>query len=92
MNVDIHGQEYPIGLFRSYLSKMVSLIQYSLIAISIFGTSIRNYLSFIPEEIVNKLMENRTYAFVGYISINIIQNMISSTGAFEFYLDGVEVN
>lgn len=63
------------------------MIQYSLIAVSILGTSIRNYLRFIPEEWINKLIENKTYAFVGYIMINFIQNMITSTGAFELYLD-----
>ncbi len=85
-NVEVFGQEYPIGVFRSTLSRLVSLLQYSLIAVSIFGTSIRNYITFIPEEWINKLIENKTYAFVGYIVINLFQNMITSSGAFEMYL------
>jgi hypothetical protein len=63
------------------------MTQYSLIAISIFGASIRNYLTFIPQEWINKLIENKTYAFVGYMMINFIQSFITSTGAFEMFID-----
>ncbi len=84
-NVEVYGQEYPIGPVRSLISKTVYFLQFSLIIISIMGQSITNYISFIPNELIVKLTENRMYSFVGFMFMNMIQNMISSTGAFEIY-------
>lgn len=90
-NVDISGQEYPIGSIRTLLTRLLSLVQYSFIALAIIGQPIRNYLTFIPEDLINKISENKLYSFIGYMGLNMVHNVISSTGAFEIYFDNKNV-
>ena len=86
-NVEVSGQEYPLGNLRFYLSKALTIIQYTFIAYSLLGKWLKNYLPFIPESIFNVIQEKKFFTIIFYVVINMIQNKINSTGAFEIFLD-----
>jgi hypothetical protein len=61
----------------------------AMLAVIFGGETVRSYLTFIPREYYD-LVDNKKWAFaIGTFFLgNILSSTLSSTGAFEIYLDG----
>ncbi len=74
------NQEYPLSPMRSMLSKGVSIAQMGLVAIGLGG----NFIPAIRDHpLYQRIQDKRMFIFLGgYFGLNMLQNQISSTGAF----------
>ena len=79
------GHNYPLSPERAFLSKIVSMAQFGAIIFAFLGNkveAIRNH------PLYHKFEENRMMYMLGmYFGLNMLQNFVSSTGAFEIYLN-----
>ena len=79
------GQEYPLSGARAGLSKVVSFAQMALMGIGIGG----NFVPAIRDHpLYQRYQDKKMFIFIGgYFGLNLLQNKISSTGAFEVFLN-----
>lgn len=80
------GEEYPLPPVRAAASKAVSLVQTGLMVLGIGG-------NFIPainnHPLYQRFQDKRMIILLGgYFGLNMLQNALSSTGAFEVSLNG----
>ena len=80
------GEEYPLSPLRAGLSKAVGLAQMGLMGVGIGG-------SFIPainnHPLYRQFQDKRMIIMLGgYFGLNMLQNALTSTGAFEVSLNG----
>lgn len=80
------GEEYPLPPVRAAASKVVSMVQMSLMVLGIGG-------NFIPainnHPLYQRLQDKRMIILLGgYFGLNMLQNALSTTGAFEVSLNG----
>jgi len=82
----ISGRNYPLPPLRALLSKFVGFVQIAILFITIGG----NFIGIVRNHWVYRFIEQHKMAFVlgGFIGLNFVQNMISSTGAFEVLFNG----
>lgn len=75
------------------LSYLLLTIQMSIFAIMISGDTLKPYISFIiPTSVINSIQENKLYSGLGaFLGGNILSSIISQTGAFEIFCNGVNV-
>ena len=84
-NLAVVGEAYPLSPARALLSKVVSVLQIGLFVLPFLVgrvEQIRNHPYY-------QVFEQRKIMFLigGYFLLNMLQNAVSSTGAFEVYLD-----
>lgn len=92
-NVKVEGSEYPITKFRRILSYFSKVICMLIILITIFIDKLTDYYSLLPDSIVETMKNKKTMIIIGTFFIgNIMNNMLTSTGAFEVFLNGNKVN
>ena len=79
------GQPYPLSGTRALLSKGVSMAQMGLMVVGIGG----NFIPAIREHpLYQRFQANKMLIFLGgYFGLNMLQNWLSSTGAFEVLLN-----
>jgi len=79
------GQEYPLSGGRALLSKAVSMGQMGLMVVGIGG----NFIPAIRDHpLYQRFQANKMMIFLGgYFGLNMLQNSLSSTGAFEVLLN-----
>jgi selT/selW/selH-like putative selenoprotein len=80
------GEEYPLPPLRAAASKVVSLVQTGLMVLGIGG-------NFIPainnHPLYQRFQEKRMIILLGgYFGLNMLQNTLSTTGAFEVSVNG----
>ena len=76
----IEGENYPLPFPRSLLSSIVGFLQMGLIIFSFAGNRVDTIRD---HPLYHKFEENRFVYLIGlYFGLNILQNNISSTGAF----------
>lgn len=84
-NLAVVGEEYPLPPARALASKVVSVLQMGIFILPFLATRI--------PAVVNhpyyRVFEQRKLMFLigGYFLLNMLQSQLSSTGAFEIYLD-----
>jgi selT/selW/selH-like putative selenoprotein len=83
------GEEYPLPGVRAAASKVVSMVQMGLMGVGIGG-------NFIPainnHPLYQRFQDKRMIILLGgYFGLNMLQNALSSTGAFEVTLNGSPV-
>lgn len=83
------GEEYPLPPVRSMLSKGVGLLQTGLMLVGIGG-------GFVPainnHPLYQQFQQNRMLVMLGgYFGLNMLQNALSSSGAFEVSLNGTPI-
>ena len=79
------GQQYPLPGIRAVLSKVVSVAQMGLMFVGIGGNfvpAIRDHPLYLRFQ-ANKMM----FFLGGYFGLNMLQNSLSTTGAFQIYLN-----
>lgn len=84
-NLVVIGEEFPLPSPRALLSKVVSIAQMGLFVLPFVAgrvETIRNHAYY-------QVYEQKKFMFLigGYFLLNMIQGQVSSTGAFEVYLD-----
>lgn len=80
------GEEFPLPPVKAAASKVVSIVQTGLMVLGIGG-------NFIPainnHPLYQRFQDKRMIILLGgYFGLNMLQNSLSSTGAFEVSLNG----
>ena len=83
--VFVDGQEYPLTGTRKTLSSVVSMAQMAVMVIGVGG----NFIPAIRDHpIYQQYQDKKIYIFLGaYFGLNFLQGKLSSTGAFEIFLN-----
>jgi hypothetical protein len=85
----VYGEDYPIGIRRNILSKLIYVAQFAFIGIIFGGESVRGYFSFIPREAFEWIDRKKWVAgLLAFFGGNILQTSLTSTGAFEIFCNG----
>lgn len=79
------GEEYPLPPLRALFSRVVSILQIGIFVLPFLVTRIPAVIN----HPYYRVFEQRKMMFLigGYFILNMLQTQISSTGAFEIYLD-----
>jgi len=79
------GQEYPLPPARATLSKVVSAAQMGLLFVAIGG----NFIPAIQQHpLYQRIQDKKLFIFMGgYFGLNFLQSKLSTTGAFEVFLN-----
>ena len=79
------GEHYPLPAYRSALSQAVTIVQMGFLILSL-GAGRIEFVRTHP--LYHKFEEHRIMYSLGiYFGLNMLQNSISSTGAFEVYMN-----
>lgn len=86
-NILVTPDNYPLSSTRKFLSRIVTIIQISVIVLVFTGESIKRYTNgIIPNEYIDWIGGNKLMTgMIGFFGGNMINNFITSTGAFEIY-------
>ena len=83
----VYGSEYPIDSTSKLIGQVISMLQYLLYAILLFGDNIFEWIGMGEPKIYQKVKNNRWYYFILVLFVgNGLSNYFLSSGAFEIYL------
>jgi selT/selW/selH-like putative selenoprotein len=79
------GQNFPLPPLTSFLSQLTGYLQIGLIAFALLGHRIQ---AVAQHPLYQRFQENRMFVMLGlYFGLNFLQSYLTSTGAFEVYVD-----
>ena len=87
-NIIVNGDQYPLPPTKMILSKLITYVQYGIMIFMVAGDWVFTKLGITPPPIYYRLKEKQFVVIMGIMFIgNNISSMLTSTGAFEVYLD-----
>jgi hypothetical protein len=91
-NIEVRGTEYPINPIRKLLSKGLYFLQMAMMVILVGGSTVRGYLTFIPDRVFNLIEEKKFLVGIfNFFIIGQLTSYLNSTGAFEISMNGQTV-
>ncbi|CAK56955.1 unnamed protein product (macronuclear) [Paramecium tetraurelia] len=83
--VEVMGMPYPLGQGKEILVQLLTIIQYGFIAgLIFFDKQISEMSNFWRTNISPSRLK---YGFLGYIALNFVITQLSSSGAFEIFVN-----
>ena len=83
------GVEYPLSGSRNIASKVVSAAQIGLVIVGLGGSHIA---AIRDHPLYQRFQEKKLFIFLGgYFMLNFLQTKISSTGAFEVFINDRQI-
>jgi len=91
-DVEVRGIEYPINPLKKLLSRGLYFFQMAMMIILVGGSTVRGYLTFIPERVFNLIEEKKFWVgILNFFLVGQLTNYLNSTGAFEISINGETV-
>jgi len=89
-NVNVVGEEYPVNIVRKLLKYAVSIFQMAMMFLLIGGQNARNFFSaYVPAHYLDLIEQKKWIVGIATFFVgNQLQNMITSSGAFEVFVNG----
>lgn len=84
----IRGENYPPPAYAQMVVSAVGSLQMGAIVMLLFGSKIFEMLKMPEPELFGQMKENKMMTFMGIFMANSMANSLTSTGAFEVFLDG----
>lgn len=91
-SLNIEGDIYPPPAWRSHLAKLVQLIKFALIIITVSGIDPFPSLGFHTPSIITYALQNKmSFCLMAFLVGNLVEGQLLSTGAFEIYFDDMPI-
>jgi len=84
----IRGENYPPPAYAQMLVSVVGSLQMGAIVMLLFGNKVFEAIGMPEPAFLNQMRENKMMTFMGIFMANSMANSLTSTGAFEVFLDG----
>lgn len=91
-NIEVSGTEYPVNPLKKLLSRGLYFFQMGMMVILVGGSTVRGYLTFIPDRVFNLLEQKKFMVGIfNFFIVGQLTNYLNSTGAFEVSMNGETV-
>jgi len=88
----IKGDNFPPAAWRTFAAKVVNIVKIVLIGSILLNKFDLLRLVGIPDNTINWVTANKIYAcLMGFFVCNFVETQLLSTGAFEIFIDDVQV-
>ncbi|KAK9811297.1 hypothetical protein WJX72_001364 [[Myrmecia] bisecta] len=91
--MEVLGSNYPIAPFKATLSSIITVLQLGVIVVLLLGDYVFPAMGFAqPPELYQQLKDKKMVVVMGAWFVgNMLQNSLTSSGAFEIYFDGQKI-
>ncbi|KAL3159719.1 hypothetical protein ABBQ38_010125 [Trebouxia sp. C0009 RCD-2024] len=88
-DIEVRGGTYPVSATKARLSQLITIVQFSIIGVMIFGDKLFPMLGMQPPDMYEQVRDKKfAVGMAAWFFGNMASSSISNTGAFEVFYNG----